>query len=379
VTSTIDMYVDGIIIHVTTFEENEQWTSQMLNRLREHRLCSKPAKCTFAIQEIIFLGMVVGNGQVRMSDEKRSKVVTWTAPCNKRKLQRFLGFTNAYRCFIKGYAGIAHPLYKLTANAPWAWNDKHQLTFDRLRTVVSTEEVLVLPVSGRKLQLEMDTSEWASGAVLSQEQEDSNFQPVVFESKIFKTYELNYDTYDKELLEIMWALEEWCSLLLGSDQLFEFLTDHHNLIYYKYPCKLTKQQAHWSAILQDYDFVIKHIIGKVNKLADALLRWEDEPTIETWEESMFKEGMWKAIQYTEDEKVSTMQQNHDDLLTGHSGIDKTLKKVQWSGHWWKGMRNFVANYVKGCEACQHAKPWKGLPPGHLTPLPMPMSPWKEMT
>jgi hypothetical protein len=107
---------------------------------------------------------------------------------------------------------------------------------------------------------------------------------------MFKSYELNYDTYDKELLAIMCVLEEWQSLFLGGDQPFKILTDNWNLIYYKDPHKLTKRQAHWSTILQDYDFTIKHVPGNANEPADVLSRREDEPPQEVTEGSVFKEG-----------------------------------------------------------------------------------------
>jgi hypothetical protein len=42
------------------------------------------------------------------------------------------------------------------------------------------------------------------------------------------------------------------------------------------------------------------------------------------------------------------------------------------------MRDYITNYVKGCESCQCTKPRKGPPPGQLTLLPMPTGPWKEM-
>jgi hypothetical protein len=88
-------------------------------------------------------------------------------------------------------------------DVPWTWNDEHHKAFTSLQTAMASEEVLVLPISGRCLHLKMDMSGWASGAVLSQEQVDRKFRPITFESKTFKSYKLNYDTYDKELLVIM--------------------------------------------------------------------------------------------------------------------------------------------------------------------------------
>ena len=70
--------------------------------------------------------------------------------------------------------------------------------------------------------------------------------------------ERNYEIYDKEMLAIMLALEEWRPMLLGARQTFEILTDHQNLEYFKKPQKVNRQQARWLTELAQYDFVLQH-------------------------------------------------------------------------------------------------------------------------
>jgi hypothetical protein len=93
-------------------------------------------------------------------------------------------------------------------------------------------------------------------------------------SKSFAKAEQRYMTYDKELLRIMHALEDWRNLLIGVAELFEILTDHCNLTYFHEPQKLTGRQVNWTTKLQDFDFIIKHVGGKMNGWADALSRLE---------------------------------------------------------------------------------------------------------
>ncbi len=55
---------------------------------------------------------------------------------------------------------------------------------------------------------------------------------------------------------------------------FEIWTDHENLKYFREPHKLNGRQARWYLKLQDYDFILRHILGKMNTKADILSRKE---------------------------------------------------------------------------------------------------------
>ena len=83
---------------------------------------------------------------------------------------------------------------------------------------------------------------------------------------------LNYNIHDKELLAIMFTLDEWHAYLLHATELFEIWTDHWNLSYFHQPQKLNSWQACWYARLQEYDYELKHIPGASNSKADILLR-----------------------------------------------------------------------------------------------------------
>jgi len=53
---------------------------------------------------------------------------------------------------------------------------------------------------------------------------------------------------------------------------FEIWTDYENLKYFKEPHKLNGWQARWYLKLQDYNFILWHILGKTNTKADILSR-----------------------------------------------------------------------------------------------------------
>jgi hypothetical protein len=150
----------------------------------------------------------------------------------KKGVRRFLRITNYHCRFIKDYAQIAHPLHELTKDVPFMWEEAQQGAFDTLKKVLVMSQVLALPKDKGKLCLEMDASDVGMGAVLSQEQEDRTYWLLGYVLKSFAEAEQRYTTYDKELLGIMHALEDWRNLLIGALEPFEILMDHQNLTYF---------------------------------------------------------------------------------------------------------------------------------------------------
>ena len=96
-------------------------------------------------------------------------------------------------------------------------------------------------------------------------------------SKGFSDAERNYEIYDKEMLAIIQALEEWCHFLEGTPKKFTIFTDHKNLSYFRMAQRLNQQQAHWSLYLSHFDFTLTHCPGKLMGKLDALLRRVDHP------------------------------------------------------------------------------------------------------
>src|SRR5882762_6408345 len=90
----------------------------------------------------------------------------------KKELQKFLGFFNFYRRFIKGYSRVAKPLTYLTGNINWKWDSIQQLVFNELKRRVASEPVLAIPIDDAPYRLETDTADYALGAVLSQKQDN---------------------------------------------------------------------------------------------------------------------------------------------------------------------------------------------------------------
>lgn len=82
----------------------------VLQRLMENQLYAKLSKCEFHQTCISFLGYIISADGVAMDEEKVNAVVNWPKPKTVKQLQRFLGFANFYRRFIRNFSSMTAPL-----------------------------------------------------------------------------------------------------------------------------------------------------------------------------------------------------------------------------------------------------------------------------
>jgi hypothetical protein len=82
--------------------------------------------------------------------------------------------------------------------------------------------------------------------------------------------ECNFDIYDKELMAIIKALEEWGPECEGATYHLQFITDHKDLEYFMMMNRLNRRQARRSEFLTHFDFQIVYRLEKLNGNTDAL-------------------------------------------------------------------------------------------------------------
>ena len=93
--------------------------------------------------------------------------------------------------------------------------------FRKLKKVFITELVLAIPDLDKKIRVEANASDYATGGVLLVKCEDEKWRPVVFISKLLNTTKQNYKIHDKEMLAVIQYLESWRHYLEGMKVKFE--------------------------------------------------------------------------------------------------------------------------------------------------------------
>ena len=251
----------------------------VLDLLEQDSLFCKLSKCQFEQRSITYLGIVVEAGTIRIDPTKINGLLSWPRKLTTvKQVRSTLGVYGYHRAFIPGYANIVRPLNNLLKlDTPFEWKEEHTQAMDKLAQVVAANPVLQRPNHDQPFFLEVDTSQFATGAILSQKDKRGRLRPVESVSHSFTLAERNYDIHDRELLAIIHGLRAWHHILLSSPHIVTIYMDHKNLTYYRHAQQIARRVARYLGELADYNFVLVHKPGTSNH-ADHLSRRPDYDT-----------------------------------------------------------------------------------------------------
>jgi hypothetical protein len=187
----VSVYLDNILIFTNSLEEHRQVMHLVLDCMCEHKRYLRPEKCKFEKTKIKYLGVIISHNKVQMDPVKIAGVADWPTPLNKKEVQSFISFVNFYRHFIPGFFHHACTLFDLTMkDVRFIWGLPQEDSFMKLKELITSAPVLVLPNNDLPFRLEASGSSIAMGAVLSQQQVDDNaWRPVAFLSKVLNPVE----------------------------------------------------------------------------------------------------------------------------------------------------------------------------------------------
>jgi hypothetical protein len=226
------VYLDDILIFSKSREEHVKHVKQVLDVLRKEKLFLKLSKCEFGKTSLIYLGHIVGGGELKIDPSKVKVILEWPKPSNVTEVRIFLGAAQYWRKFIANFSSIAAPLNAVTSVKQFfQWGGKHQKDFDTLKENISSTPVLSLPNLRQPFEIQIDASNSAMGVVFLQ-----HGKPICFHSETFDGAVINYPTYDKELYALVQSVKKWKHYLLGKETIVH--TDHQPLQYLQSQTKL---------------------------------------------------------------------------------------------------------------------------------------------
>jgi hypothetical protein len=388
------VFLDDILVFSANPEEHKQHLREVLAILRKHKLYAKLSKCEFFLSSVAFLGHIISAEGIKPDPSKVQAILDWPTPTSTEVVRSFHGLAAYYRKFISGFSRIAAPLTALTGQTRFEWTPHAQTAFDNLKTAITTAPVLQPfdDAPGVHTRITTDASGVAVGAELAQSHDNGRtWHPVAFESRKLSPAEQRYPVQEHELLAIINALKCWRHYLEGR----RFTaTDHQSLQYLNTKPQLSKRQASWLDILQEFDFGTEYKPGSGNKVADALSRRLGVVTTTTLGDAnlleqiktgyrtdalvaslkrTLQEGneppsdlafdasglLYRSIPgrdpalYVPDVaalRATLLREAHDAPASGHLGEHKTLDALARL-FWWPKMRDLVHRYIASCDFC----------------------------
>ncbi|KAI2664083.1 Transposon Tf2-6 polyprotein [Labeo rohita] len=361
-------YIDDILVYSKSAEEHVHHVRTVLTRLLKNQLYVKAEKCEFHVPQTSFLGYHISHQGVKMDTAKVQAVTEWPQPSTVKELQRFLGFANFYRRFIRDYSMVAAPLTSLLKGKPskLTWTKLASQAFAALKERFTSAPILKHPDPNLPFIVEVDASDCGIGAVLSQRHgHPSKLYPCAFFSRKLTAAECNYDAAKR----------------------------------------LNPRQARWALFFTRFQFTVTYRPGNKNGKADALSRRHDPPVDHQSPEPILPPTVilapisWDIMEEIQREqqhdppptncpptkhyvpqtlRTRVIQWVHSSLSSGHPGISRTLRLVR-NSFWWPSMTKDITTYVKACSLCAQSKTPKQLPSGLLHPLPIPQRPWSHLS
>uniref|UniRef100_A0A3B4GQD0 Gypsy retrotransposon integrase-like protein 1 n=1 Tax=Pundamilia nyererei TaxID=303518 RepID=A0A3B4GQD0_9CICH len=309
------VYLDDILVFSRSPAEHVEHVRLVLQCLLENHLFVKAEKCEFHVPTVSFLGFMVEQGWLRADPAKVKAVVEWPEPKTRRELQKFLGFANFYRCFIRNFSRIALPLTNLTSpKLLFQWSLDAQRAFAQLKALFSSAPVLVQADLELPFFVEVDASDSGVGAVLSQ-QVPGKMHPCAFFSRRLSPAKRNYD--DLPILPP--------SCFVGA------------------------------------------LTWEIERVVRDAQRQEPDP-------GMGPEG---KLFVPASARSKVLQWTHTARFACHPGKNHTVSFLRRL-FWWPTLLQDAGEYVVACPVCAKNKMPTSLPAGLLRPLPVPMRPWSHV-
>ena len=223
-----------------------------------------------------------------------------------------------------------------------AWTFDYVAHFEKFKQCIQEASALYFPRYDLPWIVRCDASEYAVGAVLYQvltnDDGSVTHQPIAFSSKRFSDPATKWDAYKREAFAIYHSVHSFAWYLRGKSFLVE--TDHRNLQWIE--ASLSPIVCRWRALLQGFDFKIRHIPGRDNRVAD----WLSRPPITAPTLSSL----------TPDERtVESMLQEVHGHRNLHYGASHTwhLAKEQFPNA--KISIQTVRDYVRECPMCNKTR------------------------
>jgi hypothetical protein len=192
-------FMDDILIAMPDNKKlHEETVCEVLKVLKQELLFLKAKKCHFKQKEVEFVGYLISKGTIKINPTKRHGLKEWPRVLKHVKdVYSTLGVLGYKWQFIPNFSHLVHPLNELLRkDKKFEWTEECTQAIDALVKAVTSNPVPLHPDFKKPFVLEVDASQYATGAILYQQDPDEHWWPVGYYSKSFNEAERGYNIHD---------------------------------------------------------------------------------------------------------------------------------------------------------------------------------------
>eukprot|EP00253_Pinus_taeda_P014651 PITA_14651 len=194
--------------------EHLQHVRRVLEKLQQNKLLINLNKCTFLQKELVYLGFIIVENELKMDPEKIAAIINWPSPTSFFEVRSFHELASFYGKFIRNFSEICASMLDTIkkASQPFCWIKAAEDSFQLLKRKITERLILRMPDFNKNFQVRCDASGTTIGVVLNQED-----RPVEFFSEKLNDSRQKYSSCDKEFYAVVQALKHWRHYLLGNE------------------------------------------------------------------------------------------------------------------------------------------------------------------
>ncbi|GKC12293.1 reverse transcriptase domain-containing protein [Tanacetum coccineum] len=190
----IKVYVDDLVIKSRTEDEIVCDIEETFKTLRKINMKLNLKKCTFGVEEGMFLGYQVNTKGIKICPNKVDAILSLQSPKCLKDMQKLNGKLASLNRFLAKSAEKSLPFFKTlkkcTKKSDFLWTEEAEAAFRQMK-----EHIAKLP---------MFTAPEAVSAILMTEKE-ARQMPIYFVSRALRGPEVNYTSMEKLVLALVHA------------------------------------------------------------------------------------------------------------------------------------------------------------------------------
>lgn len=296
---------DNMLVLAEDMADGFEKFKKVVNKCKESNIKLKMAKSWLGFRQTDFFGYLCKHKTFGVHPDKKEALSQIPFPTTTHKARSLLGKGVFFSGFVPSYSDLTAHLPDMTKKT-FNWNKskwKHDYLAEFNAFIKGLQDASEVFYADYSLDwiLRTDASEIGVGAVLLQvkklEDGKVQFQPISFVSKKFSDPATRWSTIEQEAYGIYYAVKKLGYYLVGKQFVIE--TDHNNLLWME--SSEVPKIIRWRIFLQAFNFMIRHIRGKDNVIADWFSREFAEHQVSSLEHATLNQDSYSTQDIEEDD------------------------------------------------------------------------------